>query len=357
MRINDVAYTAIGVAPEGFQGTGVTVGHLWLPLNMSGTVRARAAAPATSILEKRGGGWLVMGGRLKPDVTLEAAEAELATISRDLQREYPGDMEHRELRVIASSALPGNRGVIAGFMILLLVIVGLVLLVACANVSGVLLSRAVTRRREMAVRLAMGAGRGRLVRQLLIETMVLFLVGGVDRRRARLCHDRARGLVASVAAVPGRRVARDRPPRDRVDHRPVSSFLFLLIPPFSPPPDNEVGVTVPGPNWVEQFEPDWNIVEPGYFATLRIPLIAGRDSTDSDREGTQPVAIVGEAAAKFFWPGKDPIGQQILQHVGGRNGLPEERSRSRSAAPRRCARSPAWLRATARCAARSTPIR
>jgi ABC-type antimicrobial peptide transport system permease subunit len=57
-------------------------------------------------------------------------------------------------------------------------------------------------------------------------------------------------------------------------------------------------------------------------------LIAGRDFTDRDLESTQPVAIVGEAAAKFFWPGKDPIGQQILQHVGGQNGLPEDAKRA-----------------------------
>ncbi len=94
VRINDVAYTVIGVAPEGFQGTGVTVGDLWLPLNMSGPIRGRASAAAAPN-EKRGGGWLVMGGRLKPGVSLDAADAEFATITRDLQREYPKDMEHR----------------------------------------------------------------------------------------------------------------------------------------------------------------------------------------------------------------------------------------------------------------------
>jgi hypothetical protein len=139
VRINDAAYTVIGVAPEGFQGTGVTVGDLWLPLNMSGPLRNRATAADTAN-ETRGGGWLVMGGRLKRGVELESAEAEFATITSDLRREYPKDMEHRELRVVASSAIPGNHGLIAGFMILLLVIVALVLLVACANVSGVMLS-------------------------------------------------------------------------------------------------------------------------------------------------------------------------------------------------------------------------
>jgi predicted permease len=87
-----------------------------------------------------------------------------------------------------------------------------------------------------------------------------------------------------------------------------------------------IGATIPGVTQERMwdFEADWNIVDTGYFSTLRIPLVAGRDFTGNDREGTQPVVIVGEAAAKFFWPGKDPIGQQILQHIGGQNGLPDD---------------------------------
>ena len=86
-----------------------------------------------------------------------------------------------------------------------------------------------------------------------------------------------------------------------------------------------IGATVPGVTREQMFdfEPDWNVVDAGYFTTLRIPIVAGRDFTDNDREGTQPVVIVDEAAAKFFWPGKDPIGQQILQHIGGEKGLPD----------------------------------
>ena len=199
VRINDAAYTVIGVAPEGFQGTGVTVAELWLPLNMSGPIRNRATAAVTAD-EKRGGGWLVLGGRMKAGVTLESAEAEFATITRDLQRDFPKDMERRELSVVASSMIPGNRGTIAGLVIVLLVIVSLVLLVACANVSGVMLSRAAARRREMAVRRAMGAGRWRLARQLLIETMVLFFVGGVAG--AALAYVMTGVMVSTLPSLP-----------------------------------------------------------------------------------------------------------------------------------------------------------
>jgi predicted permease len=449
LRINDVPYTVIGVAAEGFQGTGVTVGDLWLPLNMSGAIRGRAAAIAaaakgtggsTSIFETRGGGWLVMGGRLKPGVSLDAATAEFETITRDLRREYPKDMEHRALRVVGSSAIPGNSGVIAGFVILLLVIVSLVLLAACANVSGVMLSRAAARRREMAVRLAMGAGRGRLARQLLIETMVLFLAGGAagavlayvmtgvvvstlpslpfpiavslapDLRviamtiglslAAAMVSGLAPALQASnadpVTAMkddtqgPSRRAwVRDAFVAAQVAFSivlVVTAGLFVraleragsvnpgfdargieiaaldlgmanytgatsapfyrdLIARVRQSPEVEsatlarvlpggfevmgIGATVPGVSQERMwdFEADWNIVDTRYFGTLRIPLIAGRDFTDNDREGTQPVVIVDEAAAKFFWPGKDPIGQQVLQHVGGQKGLPDEEAK------------------------------
>jgi len=90
-----------------------------------------------------------------------------------------------------------------------------------------------------------------------------------------------------------------------------------------------IGATVPGVTQEQMwdFEADWNIVDSGYFSTLRIPLVAGRDFNDGDREGTQPVVIVDEAAANFFWPGKDPIGQQILQHIGGLKGLPDEKEK------------------------------
>ena len=77
---------------------------------------------------------------------------------------------------------------------------------------------------------------------------------------------------------------------------------------------------------------DWNVVEPGYFATLRTPIVAGRDFTIADREGTQPVAIVSEAAARQFWPGEDAIGKYLLQPTWGPQGRPTRRGRCSSSA-------------------------
>ncbi len=174
IRVNGQPFTVIGVAQEGFQGTGALAPDLWLPLNMTAVVNSQDRA----IFEARAAGWLVMGGRLKRDAPLARAAAELGVIGRDLRRAHPDQMGTRELRVLPSSSVPGNRGRVAAFAVLLMALVSLVLLVACGNVAGVLLARAAARRREMAVRLSIGASRARLVRQLLVETIVLFLLGG-----------------------------------------------------------------------------------------------------------------------------------------------------------------------------------
>src|SRR4029077_8985524 len=131
-----------------------------------------------SILTSRASVWLVMGARMKPGVTVQQAQAEVATIGRALEREFPDENRDNGLRVVASAPIPGNSGPIAAFMAVLAGIVALVLAIACANVTGVLRARSAARRREIAVRLAIGAGLGRLIRQMLVESTVLFLLGG-----------------------------------------------------------------------------------------------------------------------------------------------------------------------------------
>ena len=422
IRLNGHPFTVIGVAPEGFQGTGVTAADAWMPLNVLPAMNNQSEAVFTN----RDGGWLVIGGRLKPGVSVAAAAGEVAALGQALAREHPATPVTKGLLLLPSSLVPGNRALVAVFVVLLTGMVSFVLLVACANVSGILLARGAARRREIAVRLSLGAGRGRLIRQLLTETTLLFAIGGaagfvlaraltsllltwlsalpfpvvlsltLDRRvmaftigmsllaalasglapalqtsaahpagalkdeaqgfssRSRLRHAFvvvqvalsvtlvvgaglfARALARAGAHDPGydprgielttvdlsmgryseaAALAFWRSLLDRVRELPgVEDATIARVLPggFE---SMELGLGLPGASADEAFQPDSNMVEPGYFATLRIPIIAGRDFNTGDRAGGQPVAIVGETAARRFWPGEGAVGKYLWQRT------------------------------------------
>jgi predicted permease len=174
--LNSHPFTVVGVAPRGFQGTTLVEPDLWITLSM---LSEGAPRMTSRLFTERSMVWLLMGGRLKDGVDIRQAQSELTAIATALEREYPDNYRDRGIAVAASAVVPGRIGYVASFLGLLMIIVGLVLLIACVNLAGMMLARAVARRREIAVRLAIGAGRGRLIRQLLTETMIVFAAGGV----------------------------------------------------------------------------------------------------------------------------------------------------------------------------------
>jgi putative ABC transport system permease protein len=163
LKINEVAHTIIGIMPEGMRFP--TNSDLWRPLQ-----------PLTG--ESRRNRFISVFGRLAPGVTWNQAAAEMAGISRQLQTTYPDTNKNIEARLMTFNQR-FNGGPIRLVFLSLLGAVGFVLLIACANVANLLLARSAYRAREMAVRTALGASRGRIVRQLLIESVMLACIGGV----------------------------------------------------------------------------------------------------------------------------------------------------------------------------------
>ena len=175
VSFNSYPVMIVGITPPGFQGTTLMRSDAWVPLGLASIAATRFG---DTMFTSRQSVWLVMGGRLKPGVTVGQANAELGAIGQALEKEYPDINRGKGLRVMRSALVPGQIDAVAGFLGVLLGIVALVLLAACVNLAGMLLARAASRRREIAVRLAIGASRTRLVRQLITETLVLFVAGG-----------------------------------------------------------------------------------------------------------------------------------------------------------------------------------
>ena len=425
--LDDQPTTIVGVMPPGFQlpthyaGAGM---EIWAPLQLDPSIDR----------SERGWHWVNVMARLRPGVNIASASLEVGALARRMRDTYPDEYKPTfgGFAVIAADDLVGE---VRPAILVLLGAVGLLLLIACANVAGLLLARAEARQREIAVRTALGAGAGRLVRQLLTESVVLALAGGAFG--ALLADWGVRALVAAApptlprleavgtdgwvlgftlvvslvtgilfGLVPalqasrpdltaalaeggrsGSSAGRQRFRRGLVVAQIALALMLvtsagLLIrsfvrmrgvdPGFDPSHlltaevelssvryDTSAKIrafyselvhrlqTLPGvrsaaavralpmtgrleigdwsfvvegrhanpPVPADRINADWQALTPGYFETLRIPVLRGRGIEEQDRTDATPVVVINRTLARQAWPGEDPIGRRIL--LGG----------------------------------------
>lgn len=233
VKINGKPFTVSGIAPPTFRGMmrGVAT-ELWVPTTMRNVID-----PKNKMLNERGHREANLIGRLKPTSTIEQAREDFSIISQQLYREWPEAWSniHKQSRKISvvseneSRIFPAARTPVVIFMTLLMTIVGIVLLITCVNIANMLMAKAISRKREIAVRLSIGASRFRLIRQLITESLLLSIMGGVG------------GIL-------------------------LSNWIIDLLLSFKPP--------VPIPLWID-LSADWKVFAFTFFITILTGIIFG----------------------------------------------------------------------------------
>lgn len=175
MMLNGTNFTVVGVVPAGFAGLLIAVEpDFWASLTV-----VEQITRDTGRLTNRQGHWLLTVGRLRSSVTAATARAEMTVLSHQIETDHPDTNKDLNADVYAATLVPGPyRGYVAAFTGLLMAVFGLLMVIACVNAASLLLARATSRAREMAIRSALGAARGRLIRQLLVESLLLAGLAG-----------------------------------------------------------------------------------------------------------------------------------------------------------------------------------
>jgi predicted permease len=185
VRINERPFTVVGITPEGFSGTMMLFGpELYFPLGCYDLLNNDFASEARRALDRPDAYNLVLVGRLKPGQTMASAEPELKALATQLRATYPQELKEqtftaRKLPRLSTSNSPAEESSLSILGVTLLGMASIVLLIASLNLANMLLARGTARRKEFAIRLALGGGRVRIVRQLLTEGLVLSLAGGL----------------------------------------------------------------------------------------------------------------------------------------------------------------------------------
>jgi predicted permease len=176
LTLNGATFSVIGVAPAGFAGVLIaTEPDFWAPL----TVQEQFTHDKGRLTDRHSN-WLIVVGRMRTGMSAARLQAEMHVLAHHLEIEHPDSNKNLDATVYPATLAPGPyRGYIRAFTALLLAVFGLVLLIACANAASLLLARATGRAREMAIRSALGAGRGRLIRQILVESLLLSSIAGM----------------------------------------------------------------------------------------------------------------------------------------------------------------------------------